>query len=189
MIQVLSKLLPLCWDSEWVRFCVLSSRVSVSYSFFSSSGHKSYWFSKTDAMESHLLSAGPPNWGTWSDVKSPYSSGKTSITLITLLSVNCCTKGMGTGQTASLSLLPVSLCFFFSFYPLLWKVFSISVQLILKGDHSIQTVLCLVTQSYPTLCNPMDCSPPGSSVHGILQAIILEWVAFPFSRGYSQPRD
>ena len=43
-------------------------------------------------MESHLLSAGPPNWGTWSDVKSPYSSGKMSIALITLLSVNCCTK-------------------------------------------------------------------------------------------------
>ena len=35
----------------------------------------------------------------------------------------------------------------------------------------------------------MDCSPPGSSVHGILQARILEWVAFPFSRGSSQPRD
>ena len=40
-------------------------------------------------------------------------------------------------------------------------------------------------QSYPTLCNPMDCSPPGSSVHGILQARILEWVAIPFSRGSS----
>jgi len=39
------------------------------------------------------------------------------------------------------------------------------------------------------LCNPMDCSPPGSSVHGILQARILEWVAVPFSRGSSQPRD
>ena len=36
---------------------------------------------------------------------------------------------------------------------------------------------------------PMDCSPPGSSVHGILQARILEWVAIPFSRGSSQPRD
>ena len=36
---------------------------------------------------------------------------------------------------------------------------------------------------------PMDCSPPGSSVHGILQAKILEWVAIPFSRGSSQPRD
>ena len=44
-------------------------------------------------------------------------------------------------------------------------------------------VYVLVTQSYPTLCNPMDCSLPGSSVHGILQARILEWVPIPFSRG------
>ena len=41
----------------------------------------------------------------------------------------------------------------------------------------------LVSQSCPTLCNPEDCSLPGSSVHGILQARILEWVAIPFSRG------
>ena len=39
------------------------------------------------------------------------------------------------------------------------------------------------------LCDPMDCSPPGSSVHGILQARILEWVAMPSFRAYSQPRD
>ena len=38
-----------------------------------------------------------------------------------------------------------------------------------------------------TLCDPMDCSPPGSSVQGILQAGILEWVAMPSSRGSSQP--
>ena len=38
-------------------------------------------------------------------------------------------------------------------------------------------------QSCLTLCNPMDCNPPGSSVHGILEARILEWVAIPFSRG------
>ena len=38
-------------------------------------------------------------------------------------------------------------------------------------------------------CNPMDCSPPGSSVHGISLAKILEWIAIPFSRGYSWPRD
>ena len=44
-------------------------------------------------------------------------------------------------------------------------------------------------QSCPTLCNPMDCSLPGSSVRGILQARILEWVAMSFSRGFSQPRD
>ena len=40
-----------------------------------------------------------------------------------------------------------------------------------------------------TFCSPLDCSPPGSSVHGILQARILEWVAMPFSRGSSQTRD
>ena len=38
-------------------------------------------------------------------------------------------------------------------------------------------------------CDPIDCSPPGSSVHGILQARIQEWVTMPFSRGSSQPRD
>ena len=43
----------------------------------------------------------------------------------------------------------------------------------------------LVTQLCSTLCDPMDCSLPGSSVHGILQARILEWVAIPFSRGPS----
>ena len=47
----------------------------------------------------------------------------------------------------------------------------------------------LVAHSCLTLCDPMDCSPPGSSVHGILQARRLEWVAMPFSRGSSQPRD
>ena len=41
----------------------------------------------------------------------------------------------------------------------------------------------------PTLCDPVDCRPPGSSVHGFLQARILEWVDIPFSRGSSQPRD
>ena len=44
-------------------------------------------------------------------------------------------------------------------------------------------------QLCPTLCNPMDCSPPGSSVHGILQAKILEWVAMPSSQRSSLPRD
>ena len=50
-------------------------------------------------------------------------------------------------------------------------------------------VKVLVIQSCPTLCNPVDCSPPGSSVHGILQARILEWVAISFSRQSSRPRD
>ena len=46
-----------------------------------------------------------------------------------------------------------------------------------------------VAQLCPTLCDPVDCNLPGSSVHGILQAIVLEWAAIFFSRGSSQPRD
>ena len=49
---------------------------------------------------------------------------------------------------------------------------------------------CMCAQACLTLCDPMmDCSPPGSSVHGILQARVLEWVAMPSSRGSSQPKD
>ena len=44
-------------------------------------------------------------------------------------------------------------------------------------------------QLCPTLCDSTDCSSPGSSVHGILQATILEWVVISFSRGYSPPKD
>ena len=46
-----------------------------------------------------------------------------------------------------------------------------------------------VAQSCLTLCDPMDCSLPGSSVHGILQARMLEWIAISFSKGSSWPRD
>ena len=61
--------------------------------------------------------------------------------------------------------------------------------------YGIQLVICFThvcvksLQSCPSLCNRMDCSPPGSSVHRILQARILEWVAMPSTRGSSQPRD
>ena len=52
-----------------------------------------------------------------------------------------------------------------------------------------KNVKILVTQLCLTLCDPMGCSLTGSSVHGILQARILEWVAIPYSRGSFQPRD
>ena len=57
----------------------------------------------------------------------------------------------------------------------------------ISGEKS--EVKVLVAQSCQTLCDPMDCSLPGSSVHSILQARILEWVAMPSSRGSSWPRD
>jgi len=50
-------------------------------------------------------------------------------------------------------------------------------------------VCVLCTQLCPTLCDLVDCSPPGSSVQGILQARILEWVAISYSRGSSRPRE
>ena len=53
----------------------------------------------------------------------------------------------------------------------------------------IKGCVALVTLSCPIPCDPMHCTPLGSSVHGILQARILEWVAMPFSRGSSSPRD
>ena len=63
----------------------------------------------------------------------------------------------------------------------------------LPFDSSIQALQTLpkvlIPQLCPTLCDPMDCSPLGFSVHGILQARILEWVAISFSRGSSRPTD
>ena len=61
----------------------------------------------------------------------------------------------------------------------------------LKAHRSISTYLMMVkvTRPCPTLCDPTDCSLPPSSVHGILQARILEWVTMPFSRGSSRPRN
>ena len=57
------------------------------------------------------------------------------------------------------------------------------------GKSFSRKVKVLVAQLNPTLCDPMDYSPPGFSVPGIFQARILEWVAIPFSRGPSCPRD
>ena len=61
-----------------------------------------------------------------------------------------------------------------------------------NGIRPMRIYVCACVLSHFScvwLCNPMDRSPPGSSVHGISQARILEWVAMPFSRGSSQPRD
>ena len=67
--------------------------------------------------------------------------------------------------------------FFFFLHPSLEYMFYILLQVV------------LITRLCPTFCNPVDCSPPGSSVHGILQARMLKWAAIPFSRGSFQLRD
>ena len=68
-----------------------------------------------------------------------------------------------------------------------------SVLQTLQGSPSARVLnhmrACSVAQLCPSLCDPMDCSPPGSSVHGIFQTRILEWVATSSSKGSSPPRD
>ena len=54
-----------------------------------------------------------------------------------------------------------------------------------EQEIEVNPCCCLVSKSYLTVYDPMDCSPPGSSVHGISQATILEWVASAFFRGSS----
>ncbi|CAN0162690.1 unnamed protein product [Rangifer tarandus platyrhynchus] len=86
----------------------------------------------------------------------------------------------------------------------MWKLFSLMWSRLLifafvaiafgvksKNNHhrGLCQEACSVAQSCPALCDPTDCSPSISSVHGILQAKILEWVAISSSRGSSPPRD
>ena len=58
-----------------------------------------------------------------------------------------------------------------------------------RMNYKQNVYACIVTSVVSKCCDHMDCSPPGSSVHGILQAIIPEWVAMPSSRGSSLYRD
>ena len=77
---------------------------------------------------------------------------------------------------------------------LVWRrgAWGLNIQWLLGSTNGLLVWLCIriqLLQSCLTLCNPMDCSPLGFSVHGILQSRILEWVAMPSSRGSSWPRD
>ena len=83
------------------------------------------------------------------------------------------------GNTFSWAVVSLSqVCFVFS------TIVGSSFKRACLGPDWPSVCACLVTQSCPTLCDPMDCSPPGSSVHGILQARKLEWVAISFSNGW-----
>ena len=66
---------------------------------------------------------------------------------------------------------------------------SFPIRLNLSHQYILVVLDGLIVKSCPTLCDPMNCSPPASSIHGILQARILEWVAISCSRGPSWSRD
>ena len=69
------------------------------------------------------------------------------------------------------------------------QILQCNFQLLLLPSLESRNIKVLVPESCLTLCDPMDCSPPVSTVDGILQANILEWVAISFSKGSSRPRD
>ena len=71
----------------------------------------------------------------------------------------------------------------------LWGSITIISILQMKLRLVLSVCVCLVDPSCSTPCGPMYCSPPASSVHGIFQARMLEWVAVLYSRGFSWPRD
>ena len=68
-------------------------------------------------------------------------------------------------------------------------VFMVSLHVRKASHYFICLLVCMCAKVASVVSDPMDCSPPGSSVHGILQARILDWAAVPSSRGSSWPRD
>ena len=102
------------------------------------------------------------------------------------LFVSCLLRITIVGFLMPLSWKPLLVYFFQLFFYFRWKGKSSPFYFIFARSRISESE---VAQSCPTLCDPMDCSLPGSSVHGILQARILEWVAISFSRGSSRPRD
>ena len=73
-----------------------------------------------------------------------------------------------------------------------WRMTCLLLEFLSKihpNIYDLWKVQCVSHSVVSNFCNPMDCSLPGSSVHGILQARRQEWVAIPFSRGSSQPKD
>ena len=87
-------------------------------------------------------------------------------------------------------MLPTSLSFWGGYSSFIWKRFCFSLCMFFFHFKRVVRIkmYCVCAQSCLTLCNPVDCSPPGSSVYGLFQARILEWVAWIFQTLGSNPR-
>ena len=98
---------------------------------------------------------------------------------------------MGIWIVAKFLLLHIKLIWVFLLKQLTWRIWVLQSLTINQSSHMVSQngCCCLVAKSCLTLCNPMDCSLPGSYVHGILQARVLEWVSISSSWGSSQLKD
>ena len=125
---------------------------------------------------SHSLSLTHGNLNPDSLISLPFHSHFANFNIVVLILVWCFPKRSSVIQL-------------YSMYSPATCVYTHTHTLTYVYTHISGKVKVKVTQSCLTLCNPMDCSLPGSSVHGIFQTRILEWATVPFSRGSSQPRD
>ena len=117
---------------------------------------------------------GMPPWSAWAAVPPPQTGTLcTNVSLAPFWSLFGCGEGSGVSSQEGSDSHPEG------------PTLRTSSQII----TSPQGVCGKVTESCPNLCDPMDCSPPGSSVHGILQARVLKCITIPLSRGSLQPRN
>ena len=115
-------------------------------------------------------------------------AGGAALVSVMLLLPHCRRHGALASNTAELSQAIPTLPRSPSVCTCIWKM-AFQDRALLWGVVAESIRACSVVLWCLTLCDPMDCSPPGSSVHGILQARILERIAILFSRGSSRPRD
>ena len=125
-------------------------------------------------------------WGAWASSRGDSSCGAQALD--TLAAVVAAAQGLTCPTACGVfdqGLNPRPLHWQTASYQ--WTMFFLSWRKMFQSFLAL--FCCLLAKSCPALWDPMDCSSPGSSVHGIFQARILEWVAIAFSRGSSRPRD
>ena len=117
--------------------------------------------------------------GFWKQSLKPLMIQKSSLRNygLTMKSSESCWKA---NMSKNITLMSLPSC-------LKWSI--VNIKMVYLGNHLLSMLKCINPPVISNSLYPMDCSPPGSSVHGSLQARILEWVAISFSRGSSQSRD
>ena len=150
----------------------VSASILQSFSFSPSNEHSGLIYFRMDWLDLLALQ------GTLKSLLWHHSSKASSLQCSAFFIVQLSHPYMTTGKTIALTR-----------WTFVGKVMSLLKKQILKIEQDKIMCACMNCFSCVRLCNHKDCSPPGSSVHGILQARILEWIAMRSSRGSSRPRD